>query len=69
MIQMSILLEQARRELDAARSDVFTAATTYKAAVATAKDAQARVRKLEMAQIDADLLMHQLERRAAEGRS
>jgi ATP phosphoribosyltransferase regulatory subunit HisZ len=66
---MSILLEQAQRDLQATRSDASKAEQTFKAAVAKLKAAQNRVDRLLITQMEADHEMAVVQRRARAGRS
>jgi hypothetical protein len=62
------ILEQARRDLQLARGDAIKAQATFKVAVARLREAEQRVHRLEIAQIETDALMHELQRRASAGR-
>jgi hypothetical protein len=65
---MTSILDQAQRDLRLARSEASNAQRIFKAAVAKVRAAEQRVQRLEITQMETDLLMSELRRRARAGR-
>jgi ATP phosphoribosyltransferase regulatory subunit HisZ len=63
------ILEQARRDLARARSEASKAQQTFKAAVAKLRDAELRVQKLEITQIEWEAEQAALQQRRARAAS
>lgn len=67
-VPMNSILEQARRDLQGASSAARTAQDNFRTAVAKLRAAEQRVQRLEIAQMETDVLMHELQRRASASR-
>jgi hypothetical protein len=65
---MSTIIEQARRDLQIARSDAARAKQTYKATVEKLRAAELRVQKLEITELELAIEHDALRKRAAPGR-
>ena len=61
---MSSILEKARADLQRARDAAHRSATEYKAAVAKVKEAEKRVQRLEVDQVELDIYRDKLQRTA-----